>query len=96
MQQMGWAARYPKRIQGVNSPARLSPGFNAHQIQISRGGQRWVDHGFIERLWHSLKYEEVYEAPRQAEGVYFRFYNEKRRHQGLARKTPEKSMTLTF
>lgn len=48
------------------------------------------------RLWRSLKYEKIYlkayETPRQAEseiGKYFRFYNEKRRHQGLERKTPD-------
>jgi putative transposase len=69
----------------------------AHQIQISMDGKgRWVDNVFVERLWRSLKYEDVYlkayETPRQAEieiGRYFRFYNEKRRHQGLARKTPD-------
>lgn len=69
----------------------------AHQIQISMDGKgRWVDNVFVERLWRSLKYEEVYlkayESPRQAEteiGRYFRFYNEKRRHQGLQRKTPD-------
>jgi putative transposase len=69
----------------------------AHQIRISMDGKgRWVDNVFVERLWRSLKYEEVYlkayETPRQAEieiDRYFRFYNEKRRHQGLARKTPD-------
>lgn len=70
---------------------------NAHQIQISMDGKgRWVDNVFVERLWRSVKYEEVYlkayETPRQAEieiGRYFRFYNEKRRHQGLEGKTPD-------
>jgi putative transposase len=70
---------------------------NAHQIQISMDGKgRWVDNVFVERLWRSLKYEEVYlkayETPRQAEteiGKYFRFYNEKRRHQGLNGQTPD-------
>jgi putative transposase len=69
----------------------------AHQIRISMDGKgRWVDNVFVERLWRSLKYEEVYlkayETPRQAEmeiGRYFRFYNEERRHQGLKRKTPD-------
>jgi putative transposase len=69
----------------------------AHQIQISMDGTgRWVDNVFVERLWRSLKYEEIYlkayKTPRQAEseiGKYFRFYNEKRRHQGLERKTPD-------
>ncbi|WP_442786172.1 IS3 family transposase [Methylobacter sp. YRD-M1] len=70
---------------------------NAHSIKISMDGKgRWVDNVFIERLWRSLKYEDVYlkayETPRQAEieiGRYFRFYNEKRRHQGLEGKTPD-------
>jgi len=70
---------------------------NAHGIKISMDGKgRWVDNVFVERLWRSIKYEEIYlkayETPRQAEseiGKYFRFYNEKRRHQGLAGKTPD-------
>ena len=60
------------------------------------GKGRWVDNVFVERLWRSVKYEEVYlkayETPRQAEaeiGNYFRFYNEKRRHQGLNNLTPD-------
>jgi putative transposase len=69
----------------------------AHQIQISMNGKgRWVDNVFVERLWRSLKYEDAYlkayETPRQAEieiGRYFRLYNEKRRHQGLERKSPD-------
>ncbi|MGJ0485188.1 MAG: IS3 family transposase [Methylomicrobium sp.] len=76
----------------------------AHQIQISMDGTgRWVDNVFVERLWRSLKYEEIYlkayETPRQAEseiGKYFRFYNEKRRHQGLERKTPDEVYYADF
>lgn len=56
---------------------------------------RWIDNVFVERLWRSLKYEEVYlkayETPRQAEqkiGQYFRFYNKRRRHQALNYLTP--------
>jgi putative transposase len=72
---------------------------NAYGIKISMDGKgRWVDNVFVERLWRSLKYEDVYlkayETPRQAEseiGKYFRFYNEKRRHQGLERKTPDEA-----
>jgi len=58
------------------------------------GKGRWVDNVFVERLWRSVKYEEVYlkayDTPRQAElelDKYFHFYNEKRRHQGLDRQT---------
>ncbi len=62
-----------------------------HDIRISMDGKgRWVDNVFIERLWRSLKYEEVYlkayTTPREAEleiGNYMVFYNEERNHQGL-------------
>jgi putative transposase len=55
---------------------------NAYGIKISMDGKdRWVDNVFVERLWRSVKYEDVYlkayETPRQAEsemGKYFRFY----------------------
>jgi putative transposase len=78
-------------------PLAFTSRLKAHQIQISMDGKgRWVDNVFVERLWRSLKYEEIYlkayETPRQAEseiGKYFRFYNEKRRHQGLVGKTPD-------
>lgn len=66
-------------------------------IKISMDGKGcWVDNVFVERLWRSLKYEEVYlkayesvTEARQGIGAYFQFYNAKRRHQGFNRKTPE-------
>lgn len=66
-------------------------------IRISMDGKRrWIDNVFIERLWRSLKYEEVYikayESVKQAEleiGTYFLFYNEQRKHQGLDNFTPD-------
>jgi putative transposase len=66
-------------------------------IAISMDGKgRWVDNVFIERVWRSLKHEEVYlkayETPREAReeiANYFVFYNTKRRHQSLNRKTPD-------
>jgi putative transposase len=70
---------------------------NAQGVRISMDGKgRWVDNVFIERLWKSVKYEEVYlkgynsisEARREL-GVYFEFYNRKRRHQGLDNRTPD-------
>ena len=58
------------------------------------GKGRWVDNVFVERLWRSVKYEEVYlhayesvAAARAGLGRYFRFYNAERRHQGLRRRT---------
>lgn len=65
-------------------------------IQFSMDGKgRALDNIFIERLWRSLKYEEVYlkdyasvgEA-RKGIGEYFAFYNTRRPHQSLAYKTP--------
>ncbi len=66
-------------------------------IKISMDGKgRWVDNRFIERLWRSLKHEDVYlkcyETLREAEkgiGEYFTFYNEKRPHQALNSQTPD-------
>jgi putative transposase len=60
----------------------------------SRG--RALDNVFIERLWRSVKYEEVYlndyQSPRDARGGigrYFDFYNGERPHQGLGNRTPQ-------
>jgi len=62
-------------------------------IRISMDGK---DNVFVERLWRSLKYEEVYlkayETVAEARlgiGNYFRFYNRERRHQSLDRQTPD-------
>ena len=66
-------------------------------VTISMDGKgRWIDNVFVERLWRSLKYEEVYlkayESVAEARagiGAYFRFYNAERRHQSLNRRTPD-------
>ena len=68
----------------------------AHGIRISMDGKgRAFDNIFVERLWRSVKYEEVYlkhyETMREArEGLtaYFRFYNTERPHQALDYRTP--------
>ena len=66
-------------------------------VAISMDGRgRWMDNVFIERLWRSVKYEEVYlkgyesipEARREL-AAYFDFYNTRRRHQGLKDRTPD-------
>jgi len=67
-------------------------------VKISMDGKgRWVDNVFVERLWRSVKYEEVYlhaygsiaEANRRL-AIYFDFYNRIRPHQSLeARMTPD-------
>jgi len=69
----------------------------ASEIRISMDGKgRWIDNVFIERLWRSLKYEEVYlkayesvAEARKSIADYFTFYNQERRHQALARLTPD-------
>ena len=66
-------------------------------IDISMDGKgRWIDNVFVERLWRSVKYEEVYlkayetvAEARTGIGTYFQFYNSERRHQGMNRHTPD-------
>ncbi len=68
----------------------------AAQVQISMDGRgRALDNIFTERLWRTVKYEEVYlheyDSPREArQGLasYFQFYNQERPHQALAYRTP--------
>ena len=68
-----------------------------HGIQISMDGTGcWRDNVFVERLWKSVKYEEVYlhaydsvsEAKRGLE-KYFTFYNQRRPHTALDDQTPD-------
>ena len=65
-------------------------------MKISMDGKgRYADNIFVERLWRTVKYEEVYlkayasagEARREL-GAYFRFYNDQRPHQALGYRTP--------
>ncbi len=68
-----------------------------NDIAISMDGKgRWVDNVFVERLWRSVKYEEVYlnaydtvaDAKKRL-GKYFERFNIKRRHQGIKGLTPD-------
>jgi putative transposase len=66
-------------------------------IHISMDGKgRWVDNVFVERLWRSVKYEDIYlraydtpAALQRGLTHYFLFYNSERRHQALNRQTPD-------
>ncbi len=68
-----------------------------HDVQISMDGKgRWMDNVFVERLWRSLKYEEVYlkaydsvAEARKSIAVYFDYFNNERRHSSHGRKTPD-------
>jgi putative transposase len=74
-----------------------------HEIAISMDGRgRALDNIFVERLWRSVKYEEVYlhdyeTVPEAVKGLrrYFEFYNCERLHQSLDYKTPEAVYRLT-
>jgi putative transposase len=69
----------------------------AHGIAISMDGRgRVFDNIFVERLWRTVKYEEVYlnqyQSVREAHAGlerYFRFYNTERIHSSLGYRTPE-------
>lgn len=69
----------------------------ARGVKISMDGKgRWIDNIFVERLWRSVKYEEVYlrayDSPKEAAralGKYFAFYNSRRPHQSLEYRTPD-------
>jgi putative transposase len=68
-----------------------------HGIRISMDGKGcWRDNVFVERLWKSVKYEEVYlrayDTVSDAKaylGSYLNFYNHRRPHQSLDGQTPD-------
>jgi putative transposase len=76
----------------------------ARGIAISMDGRgRFSDNIFVERLWRSLKYEEVYlrayESVAEARAgiaAYFEFYNHERLHQALGYRTPRKVFEETI
>ena len=68
-------------------------------IAISMDGRgAWRDNVFVERLWRSVKYEEIYlraydtvSTARASIGRYLAFYNERRPHSSLDRRTPDQA-----
>jgi putative transposase len=68
----------------------------AANVKVSMDGKGcWVDNVFIERLWRSLKYEDIYlreylDVPDLESGVreWMNFYNHERRHQSLGDRPP--------
>lgn len=70
---------------------------NAAGVAISMDGKgRWIDNVFIERLWRSVKYEDVYlraytsgSEARASLTRYFAFYNARRLHEHLDYATPD-------
>ena len=83
--------------QGVQFTAQAFTGrLEAAGVQVSMDGRgRCLDNVFVERLWRTVKYEDIYLY--RYEGVqelqrglqrYFPFYNEERLHQSLDYRTP--------
>jgi putative transposase len=78
------------------SSAGFTDRLKAAGVAISMDGRgRALDNVFIERLWWSVKYEEVYPGDyangwvaNQRLGRYFQFYNTERKHQSLEKRTP--------
>ena len=71
---------------------RNALGFYAHGWQPAMG----IDNVFMERLWRTVKYEEVYlkayesiAEARHSLGEFFEFYNTGRRHQSIENQTPD-------
>jgi putative transposase len=70
-----------------------------NEIAISMDGKgAWRDNVFVERLWRSIKYEEVYlraydsvAEARTSIGRYLAFYNGRRPHSSLGRRTPDQA-----
>ncbi len=73
-------------------------------VRISMDGRgRWMDNIFIERLWKTVKCEDIYLKAynsiadvRQGLKVYFQRYNSRRRHQGLGDRTPDEVYLSTL
>ena len=83
--------------QGVQFTSRLfTKRLEKEGVQISMDGKgRALDNVFVERLWRSVKYEDIYPkgySSLKEVGIglksYFQFYNEARPHQGLEYRTP--------
>jgi putative transposase len=86
--------------QGSQFTAQAFTGLlSKHGIAISMDGKgAWRDNVFVERLWRSVKYEEVYlkayasvAQARTSIGKYLTFYNTRRPHQSLDGMTPDRA-----
>lgn len=83
--------------QGVQFTSAVWTGrLESAGVAVSMDGRgRCLDNVFVERLWRTVKYEDVYlrgyeAVPELERGLtaYFQFYNEERPHQGLGYRTP--------
>lgn len=90
--------------QGVQyTSERFTKVLEKNNIQISMDGKgRALDNIFVERLWRSVKYEDIYlkeyengKALKPGMKNYFHFYNKERLHQSLNYQTPEEVHCLS-
>ncbi len=73
-------------------------------VRLSMDGKgSWRDNVFVERVWRSIKYEEVYlkayesvSHARRSIGEYISLYNRKRPHSSLADQTPDEAYLATL
>ena len=80
----------------MTAACRYTSWLETAEVAVSRDGRgRALDNVFVERLWRSVKYEDIYindyeGVPELEEGLaaYFRFYDEDRPHQSLDYRTP--------
>jgi putative transposase len=89
-------ALWSSRPEIFNTAQEFSELLSRNEVKISMDGRgRVYDNILVERLWRTVKYEEVYlheyqtvSEARQSLEAYFWFYNAERLHQGLGYRTP--------
>ena len=100
---LGYRPDICNKDQGAQFTSEAFTGLlEQHRIRISMDGKgSYNDNLFIERLWRTVKYEEVYlkayqdgRDARASLGDYFRFYNTERPHQALGYQTPAEVFNL--
>jgi putative transposase len=98
-----WQARHLQYRQGSQFTSVAFTGLPLkHEIKISMDGKgAWRDNVFVKRLWRSVKYEEVYlhahdsvAEARASIGQYMSFYNGRRPHSSLDRRTPDQAYAV--
>ena len=82
--------------EGIRISMDGKPGSPSHELYAMGWKGRWRDNVFVERVWRSIKYEEVYlhayasvSDARQSIGGYIDFYNTTRPHSSLKAHTPD-------
>jgi putative transposase len=91
-----WNSDHTHRVPGHFTSPQYVERLIAKGVRVSMDGKgRALDNVFVERLWRSVKYEEVYlneyaspRTARQGLGRYLTFYNQQRLHQALGYRTP--------